>query len=309
MSLSSRLSRSFLLCLLFASLASSASAFSQDEETQISHFQQYLRIRTDHPYPDYSSAASFLLSLADSIGLQTLTLEFAPNKPLLLLTWPGSDLSLPSILLNSHIDSVPAEPDKWVHPPFSATRDPATGHIYARGAQDDKCIAIQYLEAIRSLKSSGFTPLRSIHISLVPEEEIGGADGSQKFAQSEEFRKLNVGLVLDEGQASPGDAFRVFYADRLPWTLIVKATGSPGHGSRMYDGTAMERLLDCAEAIARFRDNQFDMVKAGIRPASEVISVNPVYMKAGIPSPSVSNISGLSQFYGLIKFIFSLIHC
>ncbi|KAJ4753222.1 Aminoacylase [Rhynchospora pubera] len=283
---SSHLTRSFLLSLLFTSIAASASAFSDDEEVQIHHFQQYLRIRTAHPDPDYSAAASFLLSLAHSIGLQTLTLEFSPNKPLLLLTWPGSEPSLPSILLNSHIDSVPAEPDKWVHPPFSATRDPHTGRIYARGAQDDKCLAIQYLEAIRSLKRSGFSPLRSVHISLVPDEEIGGADGAEKFARSEEFRKLNVGLVLDEGQASPTDEFRIFYADRSPWRLFVKATGSPGHGSRMYDGTAIEKLMDCAEAIARFRDSQFDMVKAGISPASEVISINPVYMKAGTPSPS-----------------------
>lgn len=138
----------------------------------------------------------------------------------------------------------------------------------------------------------------------MPDEEIGGADGSQKFAQSEEFRKLNVGLVLDEGQASPGDEFRVFYADRMPRRMIVKATGSPGHGSRMFDGTAIEKLMECAEAIARFRDSQFDMVKAGITPASEVISVNPVYMKAGTPTPSVSNLVGFAQLYGLVKFIF-----
>lgn len=28
--------------------------------------------------------------------------EYVPGKPILILTWPGSDPSLPSILLNSH---------------------------------------------------------------------------------------------------------------------------------------------------------------------------------------------------------------
>lgn len=106
--------------------------------------------------------------------------------------------------------------------------------------------------------------------------------------ESDEFKKLNVGFVLDEGQASPTDEFRVFYADRLPWSLVVKAVGSPGHGSRMYDGAALENLMECVETIARFRDNQFDLVKAGILAASEVISINPIFMKAGIPSPTVS---------------------
>ncbi|EHA8586427.1 putative aminoacylase-1 [Cocos nucifera] len=276
---------SLLLFLLLCSVL--ASSFTQQEEDQIQRFQKYLRIRTAHPDPDYASAAAFLSSEAQSIGLQTLTLEFARGKPLLLLSWPGSDPSLSSILLNSHIDSVAAEPSKWLHPPFAAFRD-AAGRIFARGAQDDKCLAVQYLEALRNLKAASFVPRRSIHLSLVPDEEIGGADGAAKFATSQEFRALNVGFVLDEGQASPTDEFRVFYADRSPWSLIVKAVGAPGHGSKMYDNGAMENLMDCVEAVARFRESQFDQVKAGIKAVSEVISVNPVYVKAGTPSPTVS---------------------
>ncbi|PRQ56135.1 putative N-acyl-aliphatic-L-amino acid amidohydrolase [Rosa chinensis] len=57
------------------------------------------------------------------------------------LTWLGFDPTFPSLPLNSHLDSVPAEPSKWAHPPFSAHRTPE-GHIFTRGAQDDKCIAI-----------------------------------------------------------------------------------------------------------------------------------------------------------------------
>ncbi|XP_058097183.1 uncharacterized protein LOC131242509 isoform X2 [Magnolia sinica] len=258
---------------------------SQQQDSPISRFQQYLQIQTAHPNPDYSTAISFLTSLAHSIGLQIQTIEFSPQKPLLLLTWPGRDPSLPSILLNSHIDSVPAEPSKWTYPPFSAFKD-SDGRIFARGAQDDKCIGIQYLEAIRNLKSSSFSPLRTVHISFVPDEEIGGADGAAMFASSKLFDDLNVGFVMDEGQASTTDEFRVFYADRSPWGLIMKAFGMPGHGSRMYDNGAMENLMESMEAIARFRENQFDKVKAGMAAGSEVISVNPVYVKAGTPSPT-----------------------
>ncbi|KAI0494870.1 hypothetical protein KFK09_025016 [Dendrobium nobile] len=273
------------LLLLFSSGAVGIGFSLEDEKAQIDRFQQYLRIQTAHPNPDYAGAVSFLSSQARSIGLKILTLEFTPGKPLLLLSWAGTDPSLPSILLNSHLDSVPADSSHWIHPPFSAYRD-SDGRIFARGAQDDKSIAIQYLEALRNLKGRGFSPLRSIHVSLVPDEEIGGADGNEKFVASQEFRMLNVGFVLDEGQASPTDEFRVFYADRLPWSLIVNAVGAPGHGSKMYDGSAAENLMECVEAIVRFRDSQFDLVKAGIRAGSEVISVNPVYLKAGTPTPT-----------------------
>ncbi|EOY16240.1 hypothetical protein QUC31_000962 [Theobroma cacao] len=255
------------------------------EDTPIARFRRYLQFNTAHPNPNYADPISFLVSQANSIGLQSQTLELTPSKPVLLLTWPGSNPSLHSVLFNSHLDSVPAEPSKWSHPPFAATLTP-DGKIYARGAQDDKCIAMQYLEAIRNLKARGFIPLRTVHISYVPDEEIGGFDGSAKFVTSREFEDLNVGFVLDEGQASTGDEFRVFYADRSPWGLKIKASGAPGHGSRMYDNGAMENLMKSVEVITKFRESQFDVIKAGEAMNSEVVSVNPVYLKAGIPSPS-----------------------
>ncbi|CAM0913851.1 unnamed protein product [Alopecurus aequalis] len=283
-----RLSHLLLVAVLLAAAPRPAHPLTELESSQIRRFQDYLRICTAHPTPDYAGAAAFLLPYAASLGLATTTLHFTAckSKPLLLLTWPGTNPSLPSVLLNSHIDSVPAEPEHWIHPPFAAHHDPATGRVYARGAQDDKCLPVQYLEAIRALRAAGFAPTRTLHISLVPDEEIGGEDGYAKFAQSEEFRALNVGFMLDEGQASLTDQYRVFYADRLVWRLVVKATGAPGHGSKLFDGAAVENLMDCIETVARFRDAQFGKVKAGMSGPGEVVSVNPVYMNAGTPSPT-----------------------
>ncbi|CAB4266957.1 unnamed protein product [Prunus armeniaca] len=273
------------IVLLLAATGGAHSEQQHQHDTPISRFQNYLRINTAHPNPNYTAPVSFLTAIAQTLNLQIQTLHFMPSKskPLLLLTWPGSRPSLPSLLLNSHLDSVPAEPHKWAHPPFSAHHT-ADGRIFARGAQDDKCIAIQYLEAIRNLKAADFVPIRTVHLSFVPDEEIGGLDGVAKFAASKEFRDLNVGFMLDEGQANPGDEFRVFYADRTPWSLIVKAKGAPGHGSRLYDNGAMENLMKSVEVMTRFRAAQFDVVKAGKAAISEVISVNPVYLKSGIAS-------------------------
>ncbi|XP_047982176.1 aminoacylase-1B [Salvia hispanica] len=270
------------MVLLFLSPLSASDAKESDP---ISRFQNYLRINTAHPKPNYTAAVEYLTSFAATIPtLQTRILYLTtPDKPLLLITWPGSDPSLSSILLNSHLDSVPAEPSKWLHPPFAAHRT-ADGRIYARGAQDDKCIGMQYLEAIRELKKSNLdhTPLRTVHISYVPEEEIGGFDGMMKFVETREFEELNIGFMLDEGQASVSDEFRVFYADRSPWHVVIRARGEPGHGSRMFDGGAMENLMKSVEMMMKFRETSFDLVKAGLAANSEVISVNPVFLNAGI---------------------------
>ncbi|CAN1847408.1 Acy1 [Linum perenne] len=259
-----------LLCLIFFPNLPFAAAGDSSGQI-ISRFQQFLQINTAQPTPDYYQAAEFLTSQADSLSLHARSLEFVPGKPLVLIHWPGSDPSLPSILLYSHTDVVPSEPDKWQHPPFSAHID-SDGRIFARGSQDMKCVGMQYLEAIRRLKDSGYQPLRSVYLAFAPDEEIGGHDGAELFAQSDDFTTLNVGVVLDEGLASPADNYRVFYAERSAWWLVIKATGAPGHGAKLYDNSAVENLFKSIEAVSRFRASQFDMLKAGLKGEGEVIS-------------------------------------
>ncbi|KAK4423995.1 Aminoacylase-1 [Sesamum alatum] len=257
-----------------------------DSPSIISRFQEYLRINTAHPSPSYNEAADFIASQAKSLSLDFQILELVKGKPLVLLKWAGKNPALPSILLNSHTDVVPAEHHKWDHPPFQAHIDPSSGDIYARGSQDMKCVGLQYLEAIRKLQASGFRPLRTVYLSFVPDEEIGGNDGAGKFANSEIFKNMNVAIMLDEGLASPTENYRVFYGERCPWWMVIKATGAPGHGAKLYDNTAMENLLKSIESVRRFRAAQFDMVKAGLKAEGEVISVNMVFLKAGTPSPT-----------------------
>ncbi|GMI85496.1 aquaporin interactor [Hibiscus trionum] len=167
----------------------------------ISRFQQYLQINTTQPSPDYQTSTQFILSQASSLSLESRVIEFVKNKPVVLLKWPGSDPSLPSVLLNSHTDVVSFEHSKWIHPPLGGYVD-RRGDIFGRGSQDMKCVGMQYLEAIRRLKASGFRPKRSLYLSFVPDEEIGGNDGAKKLAYSDVFKDMNVEIVLDEGPHS-----------------------------------------------------------------------------------------------------------
>ncbi|KAL8463126.1 hypothetical protein ACS0TY_033958 [Phlomoides rotata] len=172
----------------------------KDSRPIISRFQEYLRINTAQPKPSYYEASDFITSQAKALSLDYQILEFVKGKPLVLLKWTGKNPALPTILLNSHTDVVPTEDHKWNHPPFEAHLDPSSGHIYARGSQDMKCVGLQYLEAIRKLQATGFRPLRAVYLSFVPDEEIGGHDGVEKFSVSDIFKSMNVGIVLDEGR-------------------------------------------------------------------------------------------------------------
>lgn len=111
---------------------------------------------------------NFLQRQAKSIGLSIKTYYPAnPRKPIVILTWIGSKPQHPSIILNSHMDVVPVFEEHWTHPPFAAEID-VDGKIFARGAQDMKCVGTMYLGAIRQLKRNEITLKRTLHVVFVP---------------------------------------------------------------------------------------------------------------------------------------------
>ena len=64
--------------------------------------------------PERSSRTPLHLTRAPlRTRLQVELIEYAPRKPHVLMTWPGRDTTLPSIMLNSHTDVVPAEASFW----------------------------------------------------------------------------------------------------------------------------------------------------------------------------------------------------
>lgn len=134
--------------------------------------------------------------------------------------------------------------------------------MYGRGAQDMKCVCIQYIEAIRKLHSinPSFKPQRTIHLTFVPDEEIGGG-GMMAFLSSALYKSMpGVALALDEGLASTDETYSLFYGERLPWWVDVTATGKTGHGSRFIDSTAVEQLIGVSNKALAFRQEQKELL-------------------------------------------------
>lgn len=259
-----------------------ASPGPQGEHPSVTLFRRYLRIRTVQPEPDYGAAVAFLEERARQLGLGCQKVEVAPGRVVTVLTWPGTNPKLSSLLLNSHTDVVPVAKEYWSHDPFEAVKD-EEGYIYARGAQDMKCVGIQYLEAVRRLKAEGHRFPRTIHMTFVPDEEIGGHQGMELFVQRPEFKALRAGFALDEGLANPTDAFTVFYSERSPWWVRVTSTGKPGHGSRFIEDTAAEKLYKVVGSVLAFREEERQRLQANPRlNLGAVTSVNLTKLEGGM---------------------------
>ncbi|XP_063797430.1 aminoacylase-1 isoform X2 [Pseudophryne corroboree] len=220
--------------------------------------------------------------MAEEIGLESKKLEFSPGRPIVIFTWKGTQPHLKSVVLNSHTDVVPVFEEFWTYPPFSAHKD-KDGNIYARGTQDMKSVTIQYLEAIRQLKSEGRRFPRTIHLTMVPDEEIGSKVGMELFVDHPDFRALNPGITLDEGLANPTDEFSVFYGEKCVWWVTVHCHGDPGHGSRFIENTAASKLHSVISSLLEFREKEKKRLQSDTSlTLGDVTTVNMTKVNGGV---------------------------
>uniref|UniRef100_A0A2C9LX62 N-acyl-aliphatic-L-amino acid amidohydrolase n=1 Tax=Biomphalaria glabrata TaxID=6526 RepID=A0A2C9LX62_BIOGL len=252
------------------------------ENASVSRFREYLRINTMQPSPNYDAALEFLSKQAAELGLDFRVLESGiKDRPLGLMTWKGTDPELKSVLLTSHMDVVPVFPQYWTYEPFSAHKD-EKGNIYARGAQDMKCVTSWYLEAIRQLKAEGQQFQRTLHLLFTSDEEIG-SHPAESFSKTEEFKNLNLEFGLDEGLANPGSKMRVFYGERSIWWIKVLCKGNPGHGLAFIENTAAKKLQYMMNKFLAMRDEQETKLKSDPNgKLGSVYTVNMTMLEGGV---------------------------
>lgn len=85
---------------------------------------------------------------------------------------PGQEAGR-SLILQSHVDVVPAGPeDMWRHPPFEPLVE--GDWLYGRGGADMKAGQAQIFFALDALRRAGFGPAARVHLQTVVEEESTG---------------------------------------------------------------------------------------------------------------------------------------
>ncbi|KAJ9586569.1 hypothetical protein L9F63_028388, partial [Diploptera punctata] len=231
------------------------------DEYALHNFKEYLRIPSVQPNVNYDECVSFFRRQASELDLPIKVIELTPGKPIVIITWSGEDPEAPSVMLNSHMDVVPVYPEFWKYPPFSAETD-EEGNIYARGAQDTKGAGIQYLEAVRRLKADGIKLRRTVHITYMPDEEIGGKDGMKKFVHTCEFQALNIGFAMDEGLAHTENIFQIVYGERSIWYVTFHCRGKGGCSDLHFTETAAEKARVIMDKAMDFRRTQVEKLEA-----------------------------------------------
>lgn len=163
-----------------------------------------------------------------------------------------------------------------------------------------KCVLAQYICALARLRAKHSSFKRTVHLTFVPDEEIGGTDGMASLLKSREYKSLGkIGLALDEGLANPNDAFTVFYGERYPMWIIITVNGPTGHGSRFVQDTAVERLMNVCNKAMKFRKEQEDefsgkRASAGCshceaKKLGDVCTLNITFMDARVKMSSEDN--------------------
>jgi carboxypeptidase PM20D1 len=196
----------------------------------------------------------------------------------LLFTWKGTDEAADPIVLMAHIDVVPVEAGTeadWDHPPFSGMR--ADGHVWGRGALDDKGPLIATIEAVEHLLREGFTPKRTVLITFGHDEEISGVEGASAVAELVRGRGVTPFMVLDEGGAvadglpmlSDEPVALIKVAEKGYVDVQITAKGEGGHSSMPPTSTAVGAI---AEAVRRLESNPMPARLSVVAPLFEALA-------------------------------------
>ncbi len=151
---------------------------------------------------DVRRAAAWLAARLRRAGLENVTIVTTPRHPIVTAGWrhaPGR----PTVLVYGHYDVQPADPvAAWHTPPFApAVRN---GHLYGRGASDDKGQLLCHVFAVEELlRSQGRLPLNVVCL-FEGEEEIGSPNLSPFLQKYRQAFAAEAAVVSDTRFLAPG---------------------------------------------------------------------------------------------------------
>lgn len=171
---------------------------------------------------------------------------------------PMFDLRKPTLLLNSHIDTVkPVQ--GWRRDPFRPTLE-ANGKLYGLGSNDAGASLVSLLQVFRQLCLTS-QPYNLVFLASC-EEEVSGKDGIESVLPG--LPPIALGLVGEPTGMQPA------IAEKGLMVLDVTAVGRSGHAAREEGDNAIYKVLD---DIAWLRDYRFEKVSPLLGPVKMSVTV------------------------------------
>lgn len=205
--------------------------------------------------------AEDIASILRSAGYEPQLVGPEPLRQSLVLRVPGVNRDLPALLVQAHLDVVPAEPEQWSADPFAGEiRD---GYVYGRGACDMKDMVAMTVATLLTWADEGIAPERDIVVALVADEEDKGDYGAAWLVAKHPDLFRGVAAAIGESggsahhlKAHDGSTVRVYpvaTAERGTLHSRVRAEGNSGHGSRPVPSNAVANLLTALTAVADYQ--------------------------------------------------------
>lgn len=179
------------------------SYISEHQERFLSELFELIRIpsisaKSEHQ-ADMQRCAEHWQKHLQGLGLQQVEIYQTAGHPIVYGEYRVSE-ELPTVLVYAHYDVMPAEPlELWKSEPFEPEiRD---GHIWARGADDDKGQSMIQVKGFETAKALGLLRC-NVKFLFEGEEEIGSLHLEDFLQTHKEMLRADVILVSDTSMVS-----------------------------------------------------------------------------------------------------------
>ena len=201
-----------------------------------------------------TEAAEYLGDLLEKLGLKTTYVDAEKTRTSVIARVPGSDPTLPALVVHGHTDVVPADPTNWSVDPFAGEiRD---GMLWGRGAVDMKNMDAMMIGALTDILRDGGQPRRDLIVAYFSDEENGGVFGSHHVVDNhpELFAGATEAISEVGGYSVMLNGTRAYLLQTGEKALIwikLTARGTAAHGSRVIHANAVTRLAEAVVALGR----------------------------------------------------------
>ncbi|TMQ91660.1 M20/M25/M40 family metallo-hydrolase, partial [Actinomadura soli] len=135
-----------------------------------------IRFDTTNPGGTERKAAEYVAALLSGMGLEPQVIEAEPGRSNVVARVGGTSSGEPGLLVQGHLDTVPADAAAWSRHPLSG--DIADGCVWGRGAVDMKNAVAMTLAAVGGALAEGRRPRRDLVLAFLADEETGGKLGA-----------------------------------------------------------------------------------------------------------------------------------
>jgi acetylornithine deacetylase/succinyl-diaminopimelate desuccinylase-like protein len=177
-----------------------------------------------------------------------------PKDGNLIALLPGSDATLPPVMLLAHIDVVEAKREDWERDPFKLTEE--NGYFHARGVVDDKAMAAIFTDAMIRYKQERFRPRRGIKLALTCGEETPNTFNGVKYLLENHRALMEASFALNEGGSGRLDPATGAYqyngvqvGEKLMQDFTLETVNQGGHSSRPVPDNAIYRMAQALEKV------------------------------------------------------------